>query len=143
MSCARLLRQRALALISWAGDIRSRLVRLIPACPPGSPLDAIRNLLSYRLPTMLTEREARDQWRDIVEGSSDLWNGIPGDRKETIRGAPLTGPLPCGMRLNHVRLPCLLRVGAAAPCAEEVQLRERQVGALTSRAAGASADIDR
>ncbi|KAL1678701.1 hypothetical protein EV122DRAFT_211386 [Schizophyllum commune] len=68
------------------GDIRSRLVRLIPACPPGSPLDAIRNLLSYRLPTTLTEREARDQWRDIVEGSSDLWNGIPGDRKETIRG---------------------------------------------------------
>ncbi|KAL1741960.1 hypothetical protein HDZ31DRAFT_44314 [Schizophyllum fasciatum] len=68
------------------GDIRSRLVRLIPACPPGSPLDAIRNLLSYRLPTTLSEREARDQWRDIVEGSSHLWDGIPGDRKETIRG---------------------------------------------------------
>ncbi|TRM62945.1 hypothetical protein BD626DRAFT_557818 [Schizophyllum amplum] len=68
------------------GDIRSRLVRLIPACPPGSPLDAIRNLLSYRLPTTLSDREARDQWRDIVEGNSALWNGIPGDRKETIRG---------------------------------------------------------
>ncbi|KAG9223269.1 hypothetical protein CCMSSC00406_0000042 [Pleurotus cornucopiae] len=68
------------------GDIRSRLIRLIPSAPPNSPLDAIRNLLSYRLPAHCTEREARDQWRDIVEGRSALWAGIPNDRKETIRG---------------------------------------------------------
>ncbi|KAJ6573934.1 UPF0052-domain-containing protein [Mycena vulgaris] len=68
------------------GDIRSRLVRLIPSAPPASPLDAIRTLLAYRLPTHYSEREARDEWRDIIEGRSALWNGIPNDRKETIRG---------------------------------------------------------
>ncbi|KAF7306414.1 hypothetical protein MIND_00432600 [Mycena indigotica] len=63
------------------GDIRSRLVRLIPSSPA---LDAIRALLAYRLPA--DERVARDEWRDIVEGRSGLWRGIPHDRKETIRG---------------------------------------------------------
>ncbi|KAJ7785650.1 hypothetical protein B0H16DRAFT_1753437 [Mycena metata] len=68
------------------GDIRSRLVRLIPSAPPSSPLDAIRRFLAYRLPAHYSEREARDEWRDIIEGKSTLWNGIPNDRKETIRG---------------------------------------------------------
>ncbi|KAF4623230.1 hypothetical protein D9613_001997 [Agrocybe pediades] len=68
------------------GDIRSRLVRLIPSAPPSSPLEAIRRLLAYRLPSQFSAREARDQWRDIVEGKSKLWKGIPTDRKETIRG---------------------------------------------------------
>ncbi|KAJ7356698.1 hypothetical protein DFH08DRAFT_849752 [Mycena albidolilacea] len=68
------------------GDIRSRLVRLIPNAPPASPLHAIRTLLAYRLPAHYSEREARDEWRDIIEGRSALWNGIPNDRKETIRG---------------------------------------------------------
>ncbi|KAJ6569557.1 UPF0052-domain-containing protein [Mycena capillaripes] len=68
------------------GDIRSRLVRLIPNTPPASPLDAIRTLLAYRLPAHYSEREARDEWRDIIEGRSALWSGIPNDRKETIRG---------------------------------------------------------
>ncbi|KAJ8520366.1 hypothetical protein ONZ45_g2827 [Pleurotus djamor] len=68
------------------GDIRSRLIRLIPSAPPSSPLEAIRNLLSYRLPSRCTEKQARDEWRDIVEGRSALWAGIPNDRKETIRG---------------------------------------------------------
>lgn len=68
------------------GDIRSRLIRLIPHADPGTPLDAIRNLLAYRLPATCTEREARDEWREIVEGRSHLWSGIPNDRKEMIRG---------------------------------------------------------
>ncbi|KAH9949457.1 UPF0052-domain-containing protein [Amylocystis lapponica] len=68
------------------GDIRSRLVRLMPPAPPSSPLDSIRNLLAYRLPADRSEREARDEWRDIVEGRSPLWSGIPNDRKELIRG---------------------------------------------------------
>ncbi|OSD05676.1 UPF0052-domain-containing protein [Trametes coccinea BRFM310] len=68
------------------GDIRSRLVRLIPPADASSPLEAIRNLLAYRLPASCTEREARDEWRDIVEGRSKLWSGIPNDRKEMIRG---------------------------------------------------------
>ncbi|KAF9015389.1 hypothetical protein BDQ17DRAFT_1536058 [Cyathus striatus] len=68
------------------GDIRSRLVRLIPPSPPSSPLDVIRKLLAYRLPADCSERQARDEWRDIVEGRSSLWAGVPNDRKETIRG---------------------------------------------------------
>ncbi|KAL4244481.1 CofD-like domain superfamily protein [Abortiporus biennis] len=68
------------------GDIRSRLVRLIPSAPPGSPLDSIRNLLAYRLPAHCSERDAREEWREIVEGRSVLWSGIPNDRKELIRG---------------------------------------------------------
>ncbi|KAJ6501425.1 UPF0052-domain-containing protein [Mycena vitilis] len=68
------------------GDIRSRLVRLIPNTPPASPLHAIRTFLAYRLPAHYSEREARDEWRDIIEGRSALWSGIPNDRKETIRG---------------------------------------------------------
>ncbi|EAU92930.2 hypothetical protein CC1G_03717 [Coprinopsis cinerea okayama7 len=68
------------------GDIRSRLVRLIPQAPPSSPLDAIRNLLAHRLPSKCSYKEAREEWRDIVEGRSPLWRGIPNDRKETIRG---------------------------------------------------------
>ena len=68
------------------GDIRSRLVRLIPPSPASSPLNSIRNLLAYRLPSRGSERGARDQWRDIVEGKSYLWAGIPNDRKEMIRG---------------------------------------------------------
>ncbi|EGO19519.1 hypothetical protein SERLADRAFT_363916 [Serpula lacrymans var. lacrymans S7.9] len=67
------------------GDVRSRLVRLIPSSPPSTTLDAIRALLSYRLPNDIPEREARAEWRDIVEGRSSLWHGIPNDRKETIR----------------------------------------------------------
>ncbi|KAJ3751115.1 UPF0052-domain-containing protein [Lentinula detonsa] len=68
------------------GDIRSRLVRLIPIASPSSPLNAIKTLLAYRLPHHYSERQAREEWRDIVEGRSALWNGIPTDRKETIRG---------------------------------------------------------
>ncbi|KAK0446486.1 UPF0052-domain-containing protein [Desarmillaria tabescens] len=68
------------------GDIRSRLIRLIPSVPASSPLEAIRNLLAYRLPAHYAERQAREEWREIVEGRSPLWHGIPNDRKETIRG---------------------------------------------------------
>ncbi|KAF8640967.1 hypothetical protein AX17_000613 [Amanita inopinata Kibby_2008] len=68
------------------GDIRSRLIRLIPPAAPSSPLSAIRDLLTYRLPVHCTEQEARGQWREIVEGRSELWLGIPNDRKEMIRG---------------------------------------------------------
>lgn len=59
---------------------------MIPAAPPSSPLDSIRALLAYRLPADCSEREAHDQWRDIVEGKSPLWSSIPSDRKEAIRG---------------------------------------------------------
>lgn len=69
------------------GDVRSRLVRLIPPAPLGSSLDAVRTLLSHRLPLNALESEARDEWRSIIEGHSPLWLGIPNDRKEVIRGS--------------------------------------------------------
>jgi hypothetical protein len=68
------------------GDIRSRLIRLIPAVEKGSPLDAIRTLLAHRLSSNPSGEDARGEWRDIVEGHSQLWVGIPSDRKEMIRG---------------------------------------------------------
>jgi hypothetical protein len=69
------------------GDIRSRLVRLIPDTPGDQALSAIRRLVSFRIPVDLSDYAAREVWRDIVEGKSSLWEGIPLDRKETIRGA--------------------------------------------------------
>lgn len=68
------------------GDIRSRLIRLIPTVDKGSPLDAIRTLLAHRLSSDASEKDAREEWRDVVEGRSSLWAGIPSDRKEMIRG---------------------------------------------------------
>lgn len=68
------------------GDIRSRLIRLIPEAPSASPTEAIRRLLSHRFSVELTEQQAKEEWRDLVEGRSPLWKGIPPDRKETIRG---------------------------------------------------------
>ncbi|GAA6003466.1 uncharacterized protein JCM10292_001604 [Rhodotorula paludigena] len=70
------------------GDIRSRLIRLIPPSPPSSPLDCIRRLLEYRLPgdgSGKSHTEVKGEWHEIVEGTHRLWRGIPGDRKETIR----------------------------------------------------------
>lgn len=105
------------------GDIRSRLIRLIPPAPSGSPLDCIRRLLEYRLPggANTSNVAVKQEWGDIVEGTHRLWRvsrsspsagnaaapepallhgrlhlnhpltrcnycqGIPGDRKETIR----------------------------------------------------------
>ena len=74
-------------LMTVKGDIRSRLIRLIPPAPASSPQDAIRAFLAYRLPSNASQQEARDHWREIVEGNSPLWKGIPTDRKETIRGS--------------------------------------------------------
>lgn len=54
----------------------------------GSPLDAIRTLLAHRLSSNASEKDAREEWRDIIEGRSYLWVGIPSDRKEMIRGQP-------------------------------------------------------
>lgn len=71
---------------SCLGDIRSRLVRLIPPSPFGSPLERIANLLGHRLDPKKEEQEARSEWHDIIEGRSGLWMGIPTDRKEVIRG---------------------------------------------------------
>lgn len=67
------------------GDIRSRLIRLIPS-PAPPHVNAIRELLGYRFPSTSSEHEARELWRDVIEGHSNLWKGVPMDRKELIRG---------------------------------------------------------
>jgi hypothetical protein len=110
-------RATALILGVCAGDIRSRLIRLIPDAPAGSPADAIRALLAHRFSARTTEAVARAEWRDIVEGRSPLWANIPPDRKvgsfkcfvsplidlwqETIRG---TSRLVLVHRLNAERV---------------------------------------
>lgn len=41
-------------------------------------------LLGHRLPWDVPEKEAKDLWREIVEGTSDLWDGIDGDKREIL-----------------------------------------------------------
>ncbi|KAM0756271.1 UPF0052-domain-containing protein [Meredithblackwellia eburnea MCA 4105] len=66
------------------GDIRSRLVRLIPDSPQGSPLAAIRRFMEYRL-GVGSAAALKKEWQAILEGKHWLWKGIPNDRKECIR----------------------------------------------------------
>lgn len=112
----------------YPGDIRSRLVRLIPSAPAGSSLDAIRNLLEHRISAKLTDVEARVQWREIVEGRHSIWTNIPNDRKESIRGQ-LPPMSDCVARpLDYFyRLSGLLRVRGSATRTQELFLCERQV----------------
>ncbi|WVW84640.1 hypothetical protein I302_106674 [Kwoniella bestiolae CBS 10118] len=72
------------------GDIRSRLIRLIPLTSNPSAKDdierlAIYNLLAYRFPSDAPEKDVRELWHEIVEGRSELWDGIGEDKKECIR----------------------------------------------------------
>ncbi|KAJ9604254.1 hypothetical protein H2200_011088 [Cladophialophora chaetospira] len=66
------------------GDVRSRLVRLIPTDPPSAERSAISNLFNHRL-SGKDAREASEEWQAIVWGTSPLWNGIPSAKKELIR----------------------------------------------------------
>ncbi|CAK9780810.1 UPF0052-domain-containing protein [Cutaneotrichosporon oleaginosum] len=72
------------------GDIRSRLIRLIPQ--PANPTSredrerqAIYNLMAHRFPATVAEKIAREGWEEIVEGRSPLWNDIGEDKRECIR----------------------------------------------------------
>lgn len=60
------------------GDIRSRLIKLIPDNQEG-----LRNILSHRLDA--TANVAKAQWEQIVDGSHELWNGISNSSKEIVR----------------------------------------------------------
>lgn len=75
------------------GDIRSRLIRLIPSAPTGSPLDCIRRLLEYRLPggVNTTNVAVKQEWGDIVEGTHRLWR-VSLRKKLSLRAAD-TDPL--------------------------------------------------
>lgn len=79
------------------GDIRSRLIRLIPipsnnvlipddGLNPHLPgIQAVHDLFAHRFPKQCSERQAKDMWADLVEGKSLLWRGVPADRRECIR----------------------------------------------------------
>ncbi|KIX08537.1 uncharacterized protein Z518_03193 [Rhinocladiella mackenziei CBS 650.93] len=66
------------------GDVRSRLVRLIPTDPPSPERSAISSLFNHRL-TSTSSADAATEWQSIVSGTSDLWRGIPSAKRELIR----------------------------------------------------------
>ncbi|UZJ55058.1 hypothetical protein CBS101457_004378 [Exobasidium rhododendri] len=75
------------------GDLRSRLVRLIPLStdrdryPPAPPSnDALHALLSHRLPSKGSSKVIMEEWQDILQGRHRLWRGIESERKECVRG---------------------------------------------------------
>lgn len=63
------------------GDVRSRLVRLIPE--DGPEMNAIRRFFNHRLPKSYDA--ARQEWLDLVEARHDLWSGISAPKQELIR----------------------------------------------------------
>ncbi|OAA56435.1 UPF0052 domain protein [Cordyceps fumosorosea ARSEF 2679] len=64
------------------GDVRSRLVRLIP--DDGSPeTTAIKHLFNHRLPR--DAAAARSEWFDMIEAAHPLWRDIPSPKRELIR----------------------------------------------------------
>ncbi|KLJ06886.1 hypothetical protein EMPG_17618 [Blastomyces silverae] len=65
------------------GDVRSRLVRLIPDCPPHSERAAIKTLFNHRLAPSASTAHA--EWYSIVEGTSPLWKAISPAKRELIR----------------------------------------------------------
>ncbi|KAK8154467.1 hypothetical protein IWX90DRAFT_320182 [Phyllosticta citrichinensis] len=64
------------------GDLRSRLVRLIPE-NGNTERAAIKTFFNHRLPKSVNE--ARHEWLDIVESRHALWQGISTEKKELIR----------------------------------------------------------
>jgi 2-phospho-L-lactate transferase/gluconeogenesis factor (CofD/UPF0052 family) len=66
------------------GDVRSRLVRLIPSHPPSTERSAIAALFNHRLSSTCT-LQAGAEWHTIVSGTSSLWQAIPSAKKELIR----------------------------------------------------------
>ncbi|KAI1646627.1 UPF0052-domain-containing protein [Daldinia loculata] len=65
------------------GDIRSRLVRLIPGSETDAERASLKELFNYRLSSDPTQ--ARLQWLDIVEGRAELWTNISSEKRELIR----------------------------------------------------------
>ncbi|KAB8225359.1 hypothetical protein BDV33DRAFT_112112 [Aspergillus novoparasiticus] len=65
------------------GDVRSRLVRLIPDSPPNSERGAIKTLFNHRLSADAATAHA--EWLSIVDGTSKIWHAITPAKKELIR----------------------------------------------------------
>ncbi|KAI1172644.1 UPF0052 domain protein [Nemania sp. FL0916] len=65
------------------GDVRSRLVRLIPSSDTDAERASLKSLFNHRLSS--DPYAARSEWLDIVEGRHELWNGISSEKRELIR----------------------------------------------------------
>ncbi|KAJ5328410.1 LPPG:FO 2-phospho-L-lactate transferase CofD/UPF0052 [Penicillium brevicompactum] len=65
------------------GDVRSRLVRLIPDSPTNPERSAVKALFNHRLPAEASV--AVHEWQSIVDGTSSLWTAITPAKKELIR----------------------------------------------------------
>ncbi|KAL2023786.1 hypothetical protein VTK56DRAFT_1053 [Thermocarpiscus australiensis] len=65
------------------GDIRSRLVRLIPNHEDDKEMSALKALFEHRLDS--DPLNARAEWLDIVESRSLLWSFISSPKRELIR----------------------------------------------------------
>lgn len=64
------------------GDVRSRLVRLIPD-DANAETSAIKHFFNHRLPRCADE--ARSEWFDILEATHPLWEHISSPKRELIR----------------------------------------------------------
>ncbi|KAK4121411.1 UPF0052-domain-containing protein [Parathielavia appendiculata] len=65
------------------GDIRSRLVRLIPNHEDDKEMSALKALFEHRLDS--DPLKSRSEWLDIVESRSLLWGFISSPKRELIR----------------------------------------------------------
>ncbi|PVH73849.1 UPF0052-domain-containing protein, partial [Cadophora sp. DSE1049] len=65
------------------GDVRSRLVRLIPEDHSSPETTAIKTLFNHRLSP--DSSLARIEWLDIVESRHVLWTSISSEKRELIR----------------------------------------------------------
>ncbi|OLL26010.1 hypothetical protein NEOLI_000183 [Neolecta irregularis DAH-3] len=64
------------------GDIRSRLVRLIP--DEKGEKSALKDLLGHRL-TSEDKVHARNEWLNLIEGLHPVWNGVSSEKRQVIR----------------------------------------------------------
>ncbi|CAJ2512456.1 Uu.00g054710.m01.CDS01 [Anthostomella pinea] len=78
------------------GDVRSRLVRLIPDSEADAGRAAIKALFNHRLSS--DPLRARSEWLDIVEGRDQLWADMSSEKRELIRSI-----------FNHVNLEIVKR----------------------------------
>ncbi|KAI1294362.1 UPF0052 domain protein [Xylaria venustula] len=65
------------------GDVRSRLVRLIPHEETDAEKVSLKSLFNHRLSS--DPHAARSEWLDIVEGRHPLWTDISSEKRELIR----------------------------------------------------------
>ncbi|RYC53606.1 hypothetical protein CHU98_g12603, partial [Xylaria longipes] len=65
------------------GDVRSRLVRLIPPSETDAERASLKSLFNHRLSSDTSS--ARVEWLDIVEGRHALWADISSEKRELIR----------------------------------------------------------